>query len=401
MKTLRFFPRLALLCALCLVAAAQAVAQTTTTASYVYEKVTSEDGLVAGDTYLIVNEENNAIMGYQKDNNRNGYISSDKDILTIADNTLRLITTKIATTTDNQSHAYELTLGGETGQWTLYDKVNEGYLYAASSSQNNLKTKANIDDNGKATITFSDGNATIKFNGDKTRNVIRFNQNKGSKLFSCYEEGKQKDVQLYRKKTATFSISKATYATLYLDEAFEMPEGVTGYTVTTENYKTIELNNLYTAGTPVPAQTALLIEGKEGEYTYNVMSYDAAAPTDNLLHGTTTDETTNVEGTAAYYKLAYDEEKNEVGFYYGAEGGVAFTNAANKAYLALPSQGGESPAMGFALTPHDDITAVKTLTAGSRAKGDRIYDLNGRSLTTLSGAQKGIYIVNGKKTFVK
>lgn len=396
MKTLRFFPRLALLCALCLVAAAQAVAQTTTTASYVYEKVTSEDGLVAGDTYLIVCEAANQVIGYQNTNNRKSLTA------TASDSRLTIATNKIATTTDNKSHAYELTLGGETGQWTFYDKVNGGYLYAASSSQNNLKTKAKLDDNGKATITFAEGgDATITFTGSYTHNIIRYNKASGSYLFSCYESEKQTAVQLYRKKTATFSISKATYATLYLDEAFEMPEGVTGYTVTTENYKTIELNNLYTAGTPVPAQTALLIEGKEGEYTYNVMSYDAAAPTDNLLHGTTAEELTNVEGTAAYYKLAYDEEKNEVGFYYGAEGGVAFTNAANKAYLALPSQGGESPAMGFALTPHDDITAVKTLTAGSRAKGDRIYDLNGRSLTTLSGAQKGIYIVNGKKTFVK
>ncbi len=390
-----------LLCAFCLAAAIHATAQT---ASYVYEKVTSEDGLVAGETYLIAHESSSDVMGYDKGNNRSCCTATATNgIITIATN-------KIATSTTDKSHAYELTLGGESGAWTFYDKVNGGYLYAASSSSssNLLKTKENLDDNGKATITFTDeGNATIKFTGDKTHNVIKYNDSKNSYLYSCYlETSKQEPVQLYRKKKATFSISWVGYATLYLEEAFEMPEGVTGYTVTTTDYKSININDLYKAGSFVPAKTALLIEDNAHNqtaktYTCNVLSYDAEAPTENLLHGSTTEETTNVENTAAYYKLAYNEESNEVGFYWGAESGAAFTNGANKAYLALPSQSGSSPAKGFAFTPHDGSTAVNTLPTVSRKSADTIYDLNGRSLSTLNGAKKGVYIVNGKKTLVK
>ncbi len=390
-----------LLCAFCLAAAIHATAQTT--ASYVYEKVTSEDGLVAGETYLIAHEGDNTVLGYNNKNNNRKYCSA-----TATNGIITIATNKIATSTTDENHAYELTLGGESGAWTFYDKVNGGYLYAASTKSNYLKTKAELDDNGKATITFTDeGNATIKFTGSNTHNIIKYNDSSNSSLYSCYlETSKQEPVQLYRKKKATFSISWVGYATLYLEEAFEMPEGVTGYTVTTTDYKSININDLYKAGSFVPAKTALLIEDiahdkTDREFAYNVLSYEAEAPTNNLLHGSTTEETTNVENTAAYYKLAYNEESNEVGFYWGAANGAAFTNGANKAYLALPSQSGSSPAKGFAFTPHDGSTAVNALPTVSRKSADTIYDLNGRSLSTLNGAKKGVYIVNGKKTLVK
>ncbi len=66
--------------------------------------------------------------------------------------------------------------------------VGNGYLYAASSSKNYLKTETGSDDNAKATIEINDGVATITFQGTNTRNVIRYNPNtgNGNPLFSCY-----------------------------------------------------------------------------------------------------------------------------------------------------------------------------------------------------------------------
>ncbi len=107
MKILRSFSRLMLLCTFCLAAAIHATAQTT--ASYVYEKVTSEEGLVAGETYLIAHESSSDVMGYDKGNNRSCCTATaTNDIITIATN-------KIATSTTDKSHAYELTLGGGIG----------------------------------------------------------------------------------------------------------------------------------------------------------------------------------------------------------------------------------------------------------------------------------------------
>ena len=78
-----------------------------------------------------------------------------------------------------------ITLEEEDGCFLF--NVGEGYLYAASSSSNYLRTIAEPDDNAKATITItSDGEAKIVFQGLNTRNVMRYNPNNGTPLFSCY-----------------------------------------------------------------------------------------------------------------------------------------------------------------------------------------------------------------------
>ena len=87
--------------------------------------------------------------------------------------------------------------GNKTGTWSFYCPTGGvGYLYAASSSSNNLKTKATLDDNGSFAISIKGGVATIKAQGDKTRNWIRHNP--GNDIFSCYLNT-QNDVSLYIK----------------------------------------------------------------------------------------------------------------------------------------------------------------------------------------------------------
>ena len=86
---------------------------------------------------------------------------------------------------------FQFTLGGSTGAWTLYDEVKGGYLYAASSNSNNLKTQTTLDANGEWNITFNaDGTAEVVAQGENTRNNMRFNPNtqNNAPLFSCYAE---------------------------------------------------------------------------------------------------------------------------------------------------------------------------------------------------------------------
>ena len=82
-----------------------------------------------------------------------------------------------------------LTLEGSSSGWYFHtvNGDNQGYIYAASSSSNYLKTEATADDNAKATISLaSDGAATIIFQGNYTRNYMRYNPNNNSPIFSCY-----------------------------------------------------------------------------------------------------------------------------------------------------------------------------------------------------------------------
>ncbi len=87
--------------------------------------------------------------------------------------------------------------GSVSGTYAFYDEANSGYLYAGSSSSNYLKTQGSIDANASFSITIDSGVATIKAQGENTRNWIRHNNSNG--LFSCYGSG-QTDVSLYQQK---------------------------------------------------------------------------------------------------------------------------------------------------------------------------------------------------------
>ena len=203
-------------------------------------------------------------------------------------------------------------------------------------------------------------------------------------------------------KTGTFTITPAQYGTYYTEDAFVMPEGVTGYTITSEDGQTLNFNGNYVAGKTVPAKTALLLKADEKpaankDFTYTIVNSDAVAPTDNLLHGSVAEATTNVEGAKAYYKLANPTEG--LGFYYGAEDGGAFKNGAHKAYLAVMTKA-LSQMRGFSFDSM--TTGINHVVANAEhAKSTVIYDLNGRRVNSLNAAAKGVYIVNGKKVIVK
>ena len=114
------------ICLLCLVGGVSASAQNT------YTKVTSEDQLVAGGIYVIVNEENNVAMSLQAKNNRK------ECSITINNNSFTLADADIANAETDET-VYELQLGGETGKWTFYDKINKGYLYAPGTTKKDGK----------------------------------------------------------------------------------------------------------------------------------------------------------------------------------------------------------------------------------------------------------------------
>lgn len=77
-------------------------------------------------------------------------------------------------------------------------KVSDGYLYAASSTANQLKIQSSIDANASFKITFSGSNASVISQGSNSRSHLRFNDgDKNNLLFSCYEANKQKAISIY------------------------------------------------------------------------------------------------------------------------------------------------------------------------------------------------------------
>ena len=77
-------------------------------------------------------------------------------------------------------------------------KTGSNYLYAASSSANQLKGKTTLDDHGKWAITITDGVASIVAAKSSNRNVMQFNPNNGSPIFACYASATQQALAIYR-----------------------------------------------------------------------------------------------------------------------------------------------------------------------------------------------------------
>lgn len=204
-------------------------------------------------------------------------------------------------------------------------------------------------------------------------------------------------------KDDAVKITDAQYGTAYYADAFFMPTGATGYVAESNGNGGITLKETYAEGELVPAKTALVLNAPKGNYDICLAESDAVAPTNNLLHGTTTEKLTEVAGgTYKYYKLSYNNEGNNLGFYWGSENGAAFTNGAHKAYLALNSETLLSQSRGFSLADlaHGVTTGINT-TVKSATQSNFIYDLNGRRINSLNGAAKGVYIMNGQKVLVK
>lgn len=178
------------------------VAQTGT-----YEKVTDDSSLEAGASVIIVNESKSVALSKTQNSNNRGQAS---------------ITINNGVITPSSEVAI-LTLGGNaTNGWSFYDADKNGYLYAASSSSNYLRTKPTIDANCRAAIHISSGDATIQFTGSNTNNLLRYNSS--NKIFSCYSSG-QDPVQIYKLQSNPKTSTTTTFGENYDNKTFKVLVG--------------------------------------------------------------------------------------------------------------------------------------------------------------------------------
>ena len=106
-----------------------------------YTRVNSETELSSGDKVIFVGFHDDGTiwaMSYQKTNNRKAV-----QVTLVGDD----ITTVVATE-PGSTVPFEFTIGGQSGAWTFFDEVTNGYLYA-SGGGNYLKTQGTLDDKGQ------------------------------------------------------------------------------------------------------------------------------------------------------------------------------------------------------------------------------------------------------------
>lgn len=351
----------------------------------VYELVTDASVLKAGDKIIITNGTSGSVYAMIKREKTNTYCNSTN--ITITDNKISSPSSDIAC----------LTLGGTAEAWTL----NDGTIYYGSgtSSSNDINFSSDIEGNLNytASITIeSENNCVIKYNGVGSKKTIRFNSSTTPKRFSCYESG-QADIYIFRKAN-TFTIGDDKFATFYSADAYIMPEGVTGGTITAADTQSgkLTINYTYTAGTTVPAKTALLLKGEPNTYYYAKTTSSATAPAENLLHGADAVDAqgkTFVDGTnVKYYILSHSTDATKkLGFYWAAADGAAISYKEPYAFLAIETAG-SAPIM-LSIDGDDDTTAINGIT-NDTITDNTMYNLAGQRVNANA---KGIIIINGKK----
>ncbi len=240
-----------------------------------YSLVTSASDLAAGDV-IVIASSSKLMSTTQNKNNRSATtsgvtFSEDKKTVSVTGSNVEVIT---------------LEAGTKTGTFAF--KVTNGYLYAASSSSNNLKTQTTKDANGSATISIdsSIGEATITFQGENKRNLLQYNAS--NSLFACYDPtNPQQPVYIYKAassgKTATSLSFGADWdgktITKYIGEGiFNRPATLTpaveGATITyessDENVAVIDENGAILLGNAVGKTT--ITASYAGNDTYDASS---------------------------------------------------------------------------------------------------------------------------------
>ena len=347
-----------------------------------YELVTDASTLADGDkiiiAYVDVDADTYLAMGAQDTNNRlaTGDVTYNTDCtLTIGEG------------------VQQITLEGDAEGY--YFNVGDGYLYASSSTKNHMKTEEEPDDNAKATIEIDEnGDATIVFKGSNTRNHLRFNENNGNPIFSCYAESSSVKTipQIYRLKsdveTVTITIGEYGYASYCGDKNLDFSATeLKAYAVTqVENGVMIltEFEDGYKAG------EGAVLKGDEGEYQVPVAT-TATAVAGNMLIGNNSDAAITVEADGITYRFGYSPAAQKVGFMKATSN---FTVAPGKAYLKINSTNNAPAFLSFDGT----ATGIDAANVSTTAADGQRYNLNGQRVNS---NYRGVVIVDGKKLIQK
>ena len=212
--------------------------------------------------------------------------------------------------------------------------------------------------------------------------------------------------------TYPLTITQFGYAGLHLNYPVELPDGLTAYTI----YSAEGANGIARLkpikGNVVPANTGVIIEGKQGNYDLNYQVYEGEK-LDNLLSGSNYTRYVKADDNTDYFVFAAKKQTDgsyKVGLYItweefdatgstdgtkGTHNGGYFKSSANKIFLPCSDGAG---AAKFFFQRDSDITDIDSLLNGLNSD-DEVYDLQGRRITKVT--KEGIYIVNGQKRYLK
>ena len=290
MKKLHLFKTVLLLCAL-VVGSGNLWADT-------YTRITSTSDLEAGCDYLIVGLKTSNTTYYSLGTWTAGKSGKDyyaQNPITVSDNQCT-----------NVGSAHVVTLGGSTGEWTLYDKTDKKYL-ALTSDANGIHQASEVSNNtAKWSITFSSNKVSIT-NVDKTTRTLYYNTS--ATRFACYTSAQNGgEMYLYKKDGKTDPDITFNNGTMRVGQSFDLStlfssdsKGAVNYTVTNagDTGATIAGSIMTASATG----TATVKASQEATATMNAGEATATITVNAAL------ELSSIKITAAPTKTSYTEDE--------------------------------------------------------------------------------------------
>ena len=240
----------------------------------VTEKITGQDEgtftLSTGDltigSYVVITDNTSDGSGYamsstQSENNRRG-----TDI-TVNNGTLERDSTSAFS-------AFLVKQGTTEGTYAFYDEVAEGYLYAASSTKNYLRTESTLSENSSFTISGSEGK-TITAQGSNSHNLLKWNSQ--SSLFSCYASG-QTAPYIYEKAGTPVYPTAITVSGTQAIGVGETSQLTVAYTPSNATVKSVTYESSDDLVATV-SSTGLVTGIKAGSTTITVTGYNGITDT--------------------------------------------------------------------------------------------------------------------------
>lgn len=269
---------------------AMAVLMVVTTVGFAqttYTMVASASQLEVGANYILVGYHTDG-SAYAMTWQMSSGSSSNRRAINVTESNGSIVAT-VATNPSQQDAPFEFTLGGSVGAWTIYDPLNNGYLYAPGGG-NKLNTQATVDDKAQWTITDGeDGGLVPVSNGGVEQSIMRFNYNNGNPLFSCYKESSSVKAPVYFFKAggaATPDPEPTNYPTNFAAEL---------------NMMNVTLTWTDATGAQLPAR--YLVVGSQGSITVPVDGTPVpdGALVKNVNYGVQTVEFKNLEEGTTYH----------------------------------------------------------------------------------------------------